>query len=255
MEKYYDMFGGWYEFMDESFTLRRDNVVAMCEALIHWGKPIRWAAGSLRLDQVDPETMALMWRAGCRTFFVGIESGNERVRNEVIGKKLRDDVLIKAFNVLDKFGFEVEGSLVIGHPSETEEELAQTCFFPAKLKDMGIKCLTQVGIKPAVPLPGSRLWKIAVAEGKVSADFIDRYINFEFGEDFWKVWPTYVPDGLTEERINQLRKEGYKAYYLRLSYIWWRLKRNLKSPRLLWNDIKDCWTMLSKGHSTVSLSD
>lgn len=255
MDRYYDEFDGNFEFMDESFTLRRSNVVAMCQALIEWGKPILWSAGSLRLDQVDNETAELMWQAGCRSFFVGVESGNERVRNKIIGKKIKDADMFRAFKILDQFGFDVEASLVIGHPTETEEEMRQTCYFPLKLKKSGIKCLGQIGIKPAVPMPGSRLWKVALEEGKMPTDFIDRYINFEYGEDFWQVWPTYVPDGLTQERMNALRKEGYMAYYLRPGYIWWRLKRNIANPHMLVDDLKNAWTMLTKGHSTVSLSD
>jgi radical SAM superfamily enzyme YgiQ (UPF0313 family) len=252
---HYDDFGGHYEFMDESFTLSRRRVIANCQAILGWGKKIRWSAGSLRLDQVDEEVLEYMTRAGCRTFFVGIESGDERVRRKIVGKKLTDAQIFDAFKVLDKFDLEVEGSFVLGHPTETEEELRATCYFPVRLKRHGARTLTQIGLKPAVPMPGSRLWDIAIEEGKIPADFMDRYIEFEYGEDFWKVWPTYVPDGLTHERIRHWRKKGYLAYYLRPGYLWWRLKRNLASPALLLDDLRNFWAMLVKGHSTVSLTE
>lgn len=255
MEANYDIFNGHYEFADESFTLRRKNVIALSEALLRWKKPVSWSAGGVRLDQIDAEMLDLMWRSGCRTFFVGVESGSERVRNDIVGKNLTDEQIFKAFRLLDRFGFEVEISIVLGHPTETEEEMRSSVMFPRKLKDMGFKCVTQAGLKPAVPMPGSRLWDISLQEGKIPPDFIDRYCNFEYGEDFWKVWPTYVPDGLTQERISELRKQGYMAYYLRPSYIWWRFKRNIKSPSLLMSDLRDLWSMIRKGHSTVSLTE
>lgn len=251
----YDVFGGHYEFADESFTLRRKNVISLCEALLKWGKKVSWSAGGVRLDQIDPEILDLMWRSGCRTFFVGVESGSERVRNEIVGKNLTDKQIFDAFSLLDRFGFEVEISIVLGHPTETREEMLQSVMFPRKLKDMGFKCITQAGLKPAVPMPGSRLWSIALEEGKIPTDFIDRYCEFEYGEDFWQVWPTYVPNGLTEECVKQLRKKGYMAYYLRPEYILQRIWHDLRDPKCLAADLKEFWSMIRKGHSTVSLTE
>jgi len=255
MRRGYDVFNGRFGFLDESFTLREKNVVAFCEGLLKWGKPVHWTAGGIRLDQINPDVIDLMWKAGCRDFFVGVESGSERVRREVVGKKISDKQIFNSFKILDRYPFEVEASFVLGHPTETEEELAQTCFFPAKLKSMGIKCLSQVGFKLAVPMPGSRLWKIALAEGKIPPDFIDRYINFEYGEDFLLVWPKYYPEGVSRERILELKRQGYIKYYLRPEYILARIKRDLSNPKYLWADLRDFLSMIRKGHSTVSLTE
>lgn len=255
IKRYYNEFDGRYEFQDESFTLNRKRVIEFCEVILKWGRKILWSAGALRLDQVDDEIMELMWRAGCRTFFVGVESGSERVRNDVIGKHITDEQMFKAFRIMDKYGFDVEISLVLGHPTETEEELKQTVYLPSKLKKMGIRCITQAGLKPAMPMPGSRLWDIAIKEGKIPSDLVDRYIRLEVGEDFWSDWPTYVPEGLTTERIKELRKLGYLAYYLHPRYIFWRLKRDIKSWKLLRADIAEFWSLVKSGHSTVSMSE
>lgn len=255
MKRGYDSFGGVYGFLDESFTLREKTVIEFCESLIRWGKPIRWTAGGIRLDQVNPDVIDLMWKAGCRDFFVGIETGSERVRRNVVGKRISDEQIVRSLKILDRHPFEIEASFVLGHPTETEEELAQTCFFPARLKKLGIKCLTQVGFKLAVPMPGSRLWKIAIEEGKIPADFIDRYINFEYGEDFWLVWPKYYPDGVSRERILDLKKQGYLKYYLRPEYILARLKRDLANPKYLLEDAREFLSMIRRGHSTVSLTE
>lgn len=255
MKRGYDVFNGRFGFLDESFTLREKNVIAFCEGLIKWGKPVRWTAGGIRLDQINPDVIDIMWRAGCRDFFVGVETGSERVRKKIVGKRISDKQIFDSFKILDRYPFEVEGSFVLGHPTETEEELAMTCFFPAKLKSMGIKCLTQVGFKLAVPMPGSRLWNIAIKEGKVPPDFIDRYINFEYGEDFFSVWPRYYPDGVTKEKVLELKKKGYLKYYLRPSYLLGRLMRDLRDPKCLVADLKEFWSMIRKGHSTVSLTE
>jgi len=255
MSRYYDEFGGRYIFQDESFSLDRNKVMRFCEAILKWGKKVYWSAGGVRLDQVDEAMMELMWKAGCRTFFVGIESGSERVRNEIVRKNITDEEIFHAFRIMDKFKFEVEISFVLGLPTETEEELRETVHFPLKLKKMGIRCITQVGMKPSVPMPGSRLWDIAIQEGKIPADLIDRYIRFELGENFWQVWPNYVPDGLTIEKIRAYRKSGYLAYYLSPGYILWRAKRDIKNWRLLKVDAAELWSLLTTGHSTISFTE
>jgi len=255
MQMHYDDFDGRYSFQDESFTLMRENVISLCEAIIKWGRKAYWRAGGLRLDQVDYNLMELMWKAGCRSFFVGIESGNERVRNEIVRKHLTDAQIFNAFRIMDKFNFEVEISFVLGHPTETEEELKQTVYFASKLKKMGIRCITQLGMKPSVPMPGSRLWDIAIKEEKLPSDIIDRYIRFEIGEDFWEVWPTYVPDGLSSEVIRAYRKSGYFAYYFHPRYVIWRVKKDIKNWKLLKADFAELWSLVRSGHSTVSFTE
>lgn len=251
----YDVFGGRYVFLDESFTLRRKNVIRFCELLLASGKKFVWNAGALRLDQVDQELMEIMRRSGCQGFFVGVESGSERVRNDIIEKNITDEQIFHAFRIFDKVGFKVELSFVLGNPTETEEELWETVNFPLKVAKMGFRCVTQIGYKIAVPMPGARLWDIAIREGKVPENFIDRYLDYEFGEEFWRVWPKYVPDGLTIERMREIRKKGNMAYYMRPSYVLRRLLEDLRSPSRLLSDFRDFLSMISKGHSTISMTD
>ncbi|MDT8445835.1 MAG: radical SAM protein [bacterium] len=255
MDAHYEDFDGHFSFQDESFTISRSKTKEFCRAVLAWGRPIRWRAGGLRLDQVDEEALDLMWKAGCYSFFVGIESGSDRVRNEIIGKKLYNKSIFKAFKMLSKYGFEVEASFVLGHPGETAEEMRESCHFAVELRKAGFKNLTQIGLKPAVPMPGARLWDVAIEEGKIPADLVDQYINGDIGEDFWEVWPVYLPDGITLDQVHRLRKEGYFAYYLRPSYIAGRIWRDLTHPKWFWADFKELVSMLRFGRSTVSFSD
>jgi anaerobic magnesium-protoporphyrin IX monomethyl ester cyclase len=255
MERSYDLFGGNYVFLDESFTLRRRHVLEFCQLIKDWGKKITWNAGALRLDQVDEELMTQMWESGCRGFFVGVESGSERVRNQIIGKNVTDEQMYNAFRVFDKLGMNVELSFVLGNPTETEEELKQTVYLPVKLKKMGFKCISQIGFKIAVPMPGSRLWNIAIEEDKIPKNFIDRYINYEFGEDFWRVWPKYAPEGMTVDTLRYYRKKGNLAYYLRPGYVARRLLKSITNFHQLKSDYTEMMSMLKTGHSTVSMTD
>jgi len=254
MEKYQGLYNGQYTFQDESFTLKKELVLKMCQEIKNRNLKVKWGAGGVRLDQLDEELLKAMESAGCTRFFIGIESGNERVRKEIVGKPLTDEQIITLLKTLDKYSFEIELSFVIGLPGETLTNIEETVMFARKLIDKGIRNINQIGIKPAIPMPGARIFKKGIEEGKIPKDIIDRYISGEYGEDFWTNWPKYIPDGISLEQIYALRKKGYEAFYFTPQYIWFRIKKDLKSWQLIKRDIKEALNIITRGRSVRSFS-
>ena len=60
------------------FTVNREHVVSLCQAILDEGLKIRWTCNS-RVDYVDEEMLTLMGRAGCWMISWGIESANEAI--------------------------------------------------------------------------------------------------------------------------------------------------------------------------------
>lgn len=71
--------------------------------------------------------------AGCKEVRIGIESGNERVRNEVYGKKATNLQLRDAFCNFHKYGMVVIAYNMLGGPTETKEILWETYRFNKEL--------------------------------------------------------------------------------------------------------------------------
>lgn len=111
-------------FTHDLFTTDRRWVRAVCAALIAAGAPIRWTC-SARTDTVDEGLLALMARAGCDAIYFGIESGSERILEEI----RKDIPLERSFDMLQACkdaGITPNAGFIVGFPTEDEESLRDT---------------------------------------------------------------------------------------------------------------------------------
>ncbi len=66
------------QFYDETFTVNRERVLLLCDAMIKNNLSIPWACFT-RVDLVDEELLSKMREAGCYQIFFGVETGVERL--------------------------------------------------------------------------------------------------------------------------------------------------------------------------------
>ncbi|QGY40881.1 radical SAM protein [Pseudodesulfovibrio cashew] len=72
-----------------------------------------------RLDCVDDEIASLLKSSGCSKVTVGIESGNEYLRNTVLNKNLSNKAILNGMKILKKHGLRVGCNFIMGFPKET----------------------------------------------------------------------------------------------------------------------------------------
>ena len=70
--------------------------------------------------------------AGCRSISLGVESGNQRLRKEVLGKNTSNESIFEAVAILKDVGIRVCTSNMLGFPEETEEDIRKTINFNRK---------------------------------------------------------------------------------------------------------------------------
>jgi radical SAM superfamily enzyme YgiQ (UPF0313 family) len=116
-----------YHLVHDTFTARRDKVVAFCEALLQSGDRFQWTC-SARTDCMDKELCELMEKAGCTGIFFGIETGSARMQ-QAIGKKLDLDQAAEAIRCAESLQIKSTVSMIIGFPDETQEDLRSTVNF------------------------------------------------------------------------------------------------------------------------------
>jgi anaerobic magnesium-protoporphyrin IX monomethyl ester cyclase len=124
----------------------------MCQYLSRHRPDFRWA-GCISLGQLETEDLDLLWAAGCRGFFVGVESGSQRTLDR-IGKRLdlsRGIPLLR--RAIDR-GFLIEASFIVGFPWEAKSDIRETCRLHTDLVGRGI-FFSQV--KRLCPLSGTDL--------------------------------------------------------------------------------------------------
>lgn len=79
------------------------------------------------------EKIRLLAEAGCREVRIGVESGNEYIRNEIYKKHATNEQIRQAFSSFRKYRLNVIAYNMLGGPGETKEMLWQTYRFNKEL--------------------------------------------------------------------------------------------------------------------------
>jgi magnesium-protoporphyrin IX monomethyl ester (oxidative) cyclase len=163
----YNEYGvNYFKILDDNVTLNRNRTVQICKKIIESGLKVYLdTPGGISLKTLDEEMVEMMRRAGFIIISLAVESGSEHIRNEVMGKHLEREQIIKAFRMCRQAGMQVKAFFVIGMPEETEETFKQTVELLQKLD------VTNVTLTPAKPLPGTRLFEQCVRDGLLIGGF------------------------------------------------------------------------------------
>lgn len=243
MNSIYEQCGGDYLFQDDSFTINHQFVIDFCHQLIKQKKKYRWA-GYTRVDLVDKELLKLMSKAGCYSLTFGIESGDEKIRNEVVLKRFSNQKIIDTIKLCNKNHIEANGFFMFGHPTEKPENVTQTINFVLK-NDFKI-----IGVSIATPFPGSLLWQYALKEGVVNNKFIDNFALGKLGAGYSGVYPVYIPKTLDRDWVYLQRKKIFRQFYLRPKYIFNRILTDITSFNRLKTDLIEGLSVLVRGSSS-----
>lgn len=109
---------------DDTFTLDRERVIAICRQIIDRGLDIVWSAIS-RVDCVDQEMLVWMRRAGCTQISYGVESGSRRIR-AIFRKRISDDHVCRAFDMTVRCGILARAYFIYGAPGESDRTIDAT---------------------------------------------------------------------------------------------------------------------------------
>ena len=113
----------------------------------------------------DDQYARRLAEAGCRSVFFGVESGNEKLRNDVLVKQLTDQQIIQAAGLLHDAGIKFRTYNIVGLPDETLEDAFSTVEMNIKIGADYPWCSI------FSPFPGTALTDYAFAKGYLSPTF------------------------------------------------------------------------------------
>lgn len=125
----------------------------------------------LRADLIDEEFIRLLKNAGCYRISIGIESGNEYVRNKIMNRQMSNSQIIRAFDIARAYGLQTNAVNIIGIPGETEEMIWDTIRLNRRVKP------TSSGINIFYPYKGTKLGDYCFKEGHVCEDLYYAFSN------------------------------------------------------------------------------
>lgn len=189
-------------FWSDIFNFNREWTLNLCNKIIESGLKITWSSNT-RADTMDDEMAAIMYKSGCRLVSIGVESGSQKMLDN-IGKKITLDDIRNTVKILKKNKIKIYNYFVIGLPWETEETVEETIKFAIELDSNFISFYT------ATPLPGTKFFAYAMlnrlAEG-----------NMDFKSAYYA--PVVKSHELSKERIFELHKLAVRRFYLRPKFI------------------------------------
>lgn len=193
-----------------------------------------------RADLVDKELLELMFKSGCREISFGVESGNEKLRTEVIRKRIKNVQFIEAFKLCRDIGIKTCAFCMLGFPSETRKDMYQTYELCLKLKP------DIVGFHLTVPMPGADIFYQAICQKKIDSDVWEQYAKGLIANQ-----PVYVPDGFSLFDLLEVQKDIYQKFYFRPQYIISRFLSDFKSIRSLKHDFSLALSLLVQSGTTT----
>lgn len=205
-------------FEDDTMTLKKDRIRALCEAMIEMPDRPSWY-GLSRVDTMSLELAKLMKRAGCRMVNFGIESGSQEILKK-IGKRIDLKQAEEAVRACTKAGLRTQCTFIVGFPFDTDETMKLT-----------YRTATRIGptvaiFFPMTPYPGTRVYN----------EFMDPSFAPRDVSGWEKLTQTNNESGIsvnpafTGAQIRDIADRWNRKYFLRLRQIL-QIARSVSSPK------------------------
>jgi radical SAM superfamily enzyme YgiQ (UPF0313 family) len=190
-----------FRFLDELSFLKKSDVVQLLNELDAMRLDVTFEA-ICRVGLFGEDDLALVRRmkaAGFQRLYYSIESGSPRIL-KLMNKQISPEAFSAQKRILDAAGISSGTNVIVGYPTETEEDIAQT-----------FRVCRENAILPSVcfllPIPGSEIYERALREGYISNE--KEYI-FNIGEQqYLKINMTDLADdqlySCTMNHLKQIR--------------------------------------------------
>jgi anaerobic magnesium-protoporphyrin IX monomethyl ester cyclase len=156
-------------FLDDTFTINHAWVQSFCRL---YGDSYRLPFSIHgRAETVNEALIRHLAEAGCRHIVFGVESGSERVRREILGRKVSNEKLRKAFQLTREAGMLATANYMLGIPGETKEDIEQTLSLHDELHP------EDFGYFVFYPYPGTPLFQICKERGYLPENYYDHPAN------------------------------------------------------------------------------
>lgn len=186
---------------DETFFMNKKRVLEFCKIYkSEINLPFRCMG---QASQIDEEILVNLKEAGCAGISIGIESGNSKIRKEILKRDLTDEQLIKVFLTARKLGIATHSFNIIGLPAETEKNIEETL-------NLNLKCKpTSIQFTIMTPFEGTEIRDIYLKNNWIKKE----NVNSVYGETMIET------DTINSKRLLYLQKVLPYKYFFSNKYL------------------------------------
>jgi anaerobic magnesium-protoporphyrin IX monomethyl ester cyclase len=157
-------------FNDDTFALDKDWSLKFCDEY-----PKRFKlpfSCNIRVTNFDEEIAMALKRAGCEEVKIGVESGNERIRKDILNRYTPDHIIFKAFSIAKRAGLRTWSFNMIGIPTETRENILETVKMNAKMRPYIIR------VSILYPYRGTKIYDYCLQKNMIDKEKEDKYSTY-----------------------------------------------------------------------------
>jgi len=154
-------------FRDDTFTWNKEWTLEYC---VKYSEKFDYPFEILtRADCLDKEIMDHLKLAGCSCVWIGVDSGNEYIRNEILRKNISNKDLLKPIKYLQSIGIKTLMTNMVGLPFETKESFQDTIRLNKIIYSSNTVISQGTGSGPKIftfsPFPGTSLFNLCRENG------------------------------------------------------------------------------------------
>lgn len=191
---------------DEMFFLNRKYYAPVLQQVIDQGFDFNlWTYA--RVDTVREDQLALFKRAGVNWLALGVEAGNQSVRQEVSKGSFRDVNIRDICQTVRNADINVISNFIFGFPDDTLETMQETL-------DLALELNTEMAnMYPCQALPGSPMYHLAQRNGW---KLPDAYEGYAFLSYECQPLPT---KHLSSAEVLTFRDQAWHTYFTNPAYL------------------------------------
>ncbi|MAG10940.1 hypothetical protein CMI44_01345 [Candidatus Pacearchaeota archaeon] len=191
-------------FYDDTFIMDRDFVLEFCEKFRKNGfhKKLKWNA-NVRANLVTEEIIRAMKNAGCYEVRMGVEAGNDYIRNSIYKRNMSEKQIFDAIKIIKKYNLQLRLQFIIGAPYENIEMMEESF-------NMAKKSGADYVLFPVlIPLPSTEMKEICEKENLIEKE---RFENFQDMFTNPVVKTKFASSNEIKKIINKIRLYQIKKY-------------------------------------------
>jgi radical SAM superfamily enzyme YgiQ (UPF0313 family) len=212
---------------DDTFIAHQEWALEFARSLRESGLDFKWGC-NVRADLLVkyPHLLEEMARSGLVQINMGIESGSQRILDEIYDKRITVEQVREAAALAKRLGLRIGGYFMLGAPTETRGEVLRTIEYAAHLP------IDEAAFNVTTPLPGTYLW-----------DRTRELVGTEWRDfDYYRHSVYETDQVLPARRLDLYKKWAYLRFYAFTPHRAWRILRDdvLSVPglRKLWMRMK-----------------
>lgn len=216
---------------DDTFTLNKRHVEGICGSILEKRLDrLSYGVGS-RIDTIDDDIIELLKKMNVDVITFGVETGSPRIQKK-IKKNLDISTVVPVVLKANEAGFRTITFFMLGHPSETEEDIKYTY---SLIRDLSRFCSKRnfISINIVCPYPGTGYWDYACERHGKFIDFCkDSYRYYHQLKPFINI--TDMQDDLFYSYIGRLKR------FANMGNLRYRISTAIGNPQLLLSKIRGC---------------